>query len=111
MLNITRMWAGTCPRGTSFSVTARIAGSTDTMPQAEDMLSQSASLTGSCAYRCGCPLSLQRADHDVVAVWVPERELPGSCGRIQVRPFLKRVDESASPLQRLVEVIYAEEKQ
>src|SRR5262249_32794725 len=54
---------------------------------------------------------IERADHHVVSVRIAERELHGSCGRIQMGLLLESSDEGAGPSKRRVEIIDAKEQQ
>jgi len=53
----------------------------------------------------------ERADRDVVSVWISERELLGLCVRIHVGLLFEPSDESSCPLKRQVEIIDTEEQE
>jgi hypothetical protein len=53
----------------------------------------------------------QCADHDVIPVRIPERELSGSSVGIHLRLLFESGDERAGPRQRIVEVINTEEQE
>src|SRR5271165_6498825 len=53
----------------------------------------------------------ERADHDVVAVWISERKLPCPGGGVHVRLFVESRYKPASSLKCHVEIINTEEQE
>jgi hypothetical protein len=51
------------------------------------------------------------ADHDVVAIWIPERKLFCSCGGVHVRLLVESGYKSAGPMECQIEIIDTEKQE